>query len=340
MRKTHVAFCLDESGSVAGIIRPLIKSYNQSLADIKAAILREGQEATITALAFGHRQEGHRILYEGHQFQTIGELRDGDLQPSGMTPLFDSVARAIQCLEKLDDRDPSTAFIVNVVTDGEENDSRQFGPKAVCEMMRKCINTDRWTFTFMVPTGTKQRFCHNWSIPEGNVMEWDAYTSIGVQQGFVAASTAFDGYFKSRSMGVTSTRSFYANIDDVQSDEVEAVTKNITKDATVLIASTPDTIESFCRKSVGKFQKGAAFYQLTKTEREVQDYKKIIIRDKKSNEVFAGNVGVRKLLGLPTTGTITLKPGKHGQYDIYIQSTSTNRKLVPGASVIYWEDAI
>ena len=44
--------------------------------------------------------------------------------------------------------------------------------------------------------------------------------------------------------------------------------------------------------------KDAAFYQLKKTEFAVQDYKKIIIRDKKTNALYGGDA-VRQALGLP-----------------------------------------
>jgi hypothetical protein len=45
----------------------------------------------------------------------------------------------------------------------------------------------------------------------------------------------------------------------------------------------------------------------------------------------------RTLIGLPTSGNARLHPGNHGNYDIFIQSTSINRKLVGGTGVLYWE---
>lgn len=83
--------------------------------------------------------------------------------------------------------------------------------------------------------------------------------------------------------------------------------------------------------------KGAAFYQLTKTEPEVQDHKRIIIRDKTTNAIYEG-AAARQMLGLPTYGTIRLAPKdlSSSNFDMYIQSTSVNRKMTVGTNVVYW----
>jgi hypothetical protein len=75
-----------------------------------------------------------------------------------------------------------------------------------------------------------------------------------------------------------------------------------------------------------------------KTEKIVQGYKQIAVRNKKSGAVYAGQAA-RQLLQLPSTGNITLKPGTHGDWDIYIQSTSLNRILPAASSVLYWKNA-
>ncbi len=111
MLQTHCAFCIDESGSIAsaGITKPLVEAYNQTVTDIRVSVLDEGQEASMTALAFGDRVLKHRILYVGQQVQTVIPLKVSDLNPTGMTPLFDSVWRAIKKLEELDDGKPETS---------------------------------------------------------------------------------------------------------------------------------------------------------------------------------------------------------------------------------------
>ena len=82
---------------------------------------------------------------------------------------------------------------------------------------------------------------------------------------------------------------------------------------------------------------GSAFYQLTKPER-VQGHKAICIREKHSGKVYSGDAA-RDLLGVPKGGEIKLYPGKVGNFDVFIQSTSVNRNLLPGTEVLYWPGA-
>ncbi len=78
---------------------------------------------------------------------------------------------------------------------------------------------------------------------------------------------------------------------------------------------------------------GSTFYQLTKPE-EVQDYKAFILRDN-SGRLYAGNEDARKLMGLPSGGTFKLNPGHDPRYTFFVQSTSFNRKLMPGTDVLH-----
>jgi len=95
-------------------------------------------------------------------------------------------------------------------------------------------------------------------------------------------------------------------------------------------------VKAFIEKHV-PFRVGAVYYQLTKTEK-VQDHKNICLCDRSSNAIYSG-VAARDLLGLPHYGLITLAPHKLGHYDVFVQSTSVNRKLVGGTTVLYWPDA-
>jgi len=67
----------------------------------------------------------------------------------------------------------------------------------------------------------------------------------------------------------------------------------------------------------------------------IADVKKAAIRDRKTGEVYSG-IQARDLLGIPHSGTVKLNPGSSTKFDVFVQSTSVNRKLVPGTQVMYW----
>jgi len=40
---------------------------------------------------------------------------------------------------------------------------------------------------------------------------------------------------------------------------------------------------------------------------------------------------------LPDFGEVRIRPGDHGNFDLFVQSTSCNRHLVEGTSLVYWK---
>ena len=340
MLQTHVAFCIDESGSVKNIVKPLVEAYNQTVTDIRAAVLDEGQEASMTALAFGDRVLKHRILYVGQQVQTVEPLNHNSLNPTGLTPLFDSVYRAIKKLEELDDGNPGTSFVVSVITDGHENQSVDPGVPTTVREIEKKTASDRWTFTFLVPNGSEDAFSMRFNIPRGNVQGWDAKTARGTKQAGIVTSAAYGEFFKqktARGIGKKmSSKSFYSSTADLTVRTARSSLSEITKQVTVLVPTTDCQIRDVILSNGLEWIKGAAFYALIKTEKKVQDYKMVVLRVKTSGKVYCGQAA-RDMLGIGNAvGTVRLVPGDHGKFDVFIQSTSVNRKIPAGSEVLYW----
>lgn len=339
MLQTHIAFCIDESGSISGIVKPLVAAYNKNVDGIRDSVLAEGQEATMTALAFGHRTLKHRTLYVAQQVQTVEELKDGDIKPSGMTPLFDSVWRAIGKLEELDDGKDETTFIISVITDGQENSSQSPGVHRTLAAIQEKIDTDRWTFAFLVPNGSAGYFSRKYHIPLGNIQEWDERTAVGTEEAFITNTRAFSGYFVSKSAGELKAKqgSFYSDLADLTVRKARKDLSEITKQVQFITAPTDgDQIRNVLIGHGLTWIKGAAFYQLVKTEKKVQEYKLVALRVKTSGKVYCGQ-DARDMLGIGNaTGTVRLVPGDHAKFDVFVQSTSVNRKIPVGTDVMYW----
>lgn len=338
--QTHIAFCIDESGSVSSIIVPLVEAYNQTVTDIRSAVLDEGQEASMTAMAFGDRVLKHRILYAGQQVQTVKPLSADDFNPSGLTPLFDSVYRAIKKLEELDDGKPDTSFVISTVTDGDENDSIDPGVPTTVRLIEAKTATDRWTFTFLVPNGKEEWFSKRFNVERGNVQGWDTKTARGTKEAFIVSSAAYNTFFKSKSaVGAgkkMSSRSFYSSTAGLTVRTARSALSEITNQVQFLTDQDTKQIRQVILDTGLDWIKGAAFYQLIKTEKKVQDYKLVALRVKTSSKVYCGQEA-RDMLGIgKAVGTVRLVPGDHGKFDVFIQSTSVNRKIPAGSEVMYW----
>lgn len=93
-------------------------------------------------------------------------------------------------------------------------------------------------------------------------------------------------------------------------------------------------IKNFVEENSLAFTPGRGFYEFTKRE-TIQDKKEIVIRDRSTGDMFSGKAA-RDLLGIPMgMGRSKISP-KHGdKYDVFVQSTSYNRKLIGGSKFLY-----
>lgn len=105
----------------------------------------------------------------------------------------------------------------------------------------------------------------------------------------------------------------------------------------ILEVEEDSVIRDFVNDNDLIFQPGAGFYSFQKRE-TIQDKKEIVIRDRVTGDMFTGE-GARDLLGIPLgMGKGKVSP-KHGdKYDVFIQSTSYNRKLIGGTQFLYEVD--
>ena len=335
--KNYVGIVRDHSGSMEYLASHARDDYNNLLNSLKESSKKENQETVLSVVRCGG-DWGSRLNFETRLTRVESVPNTVAYYTEGNTPLFDCVGALIDEFKSTPDyEDKNVSFLIMVVTDGEENASSTWKSKLPAEI-RKLQLTDRWTFTFRVPQGYKKKLVEL-GIHEGNIFEWEV-SEEGLRHSGVVSNAATASFYSMRSSGLTSTRNFYStDLTGVSSKTVESKLKNISSEVEFWPVSTRDKskdIKAFCEsKSGSSYVKGAAFYQLTKTEKVVQDYKVIAIRDKKKDEVYTG-ANARQLLGLPYNKEVKIIPGNHGQYDIFIQSTSVNRKLVPGTEVMYW----
>lgn len=335
MKKQYIGISRDHSGSMSTLRSAAAKDYNDSVDAIGKAA-KENQIDTIVSVTSCGINGGVQVEVQNSSVSALRPLSRSDYIADGGTPLFDSVGKLIEILKAVPDyNDPNVTFLVMAVTDGEENASHQWKLKLANEI-RRLQATDRWTFVFRVPRGGRRQL-ENLDIPSGNIQEWET-SERGLRESSVMTASAIGSYYKNVSRGVSSTKTFYANMGNVSPNQVVAKLDDISNDVAIYPVSARSEISSFLTlKTKRPYQKGTAFYQLSKPEKAVQDYKILVVRSKTTGQVYGG-AAARQILQLPNYGTIKLAPGDHGDWDIFIQSTSTNRVLMPGTSALYWEN--
>jgi hypothetical protein len=251
------------------------------------------------------------------------------------TALLDAVGEGINLLDK----NASSArffgydntFLIIAVTDGGENASRKFNERTFMDRVREVQKTDRWTITFLVPPGHKHTI-EKLGVYPGNIAEWEG-TIRGVQTYAKNSISSVANYVSTRSVGGTYTQSFHTDLSGLTSNQVKKQLDDISHKVRVIAVDKEMEIRDFVEKKMNApYVAGSAFYQLTKDEKKIQDYKQLLVMEKGKRAVYGGP-DARQVLGIPE-GTLKVKPGNHANWDVFVQSNSNNRKLVRGTKVL------
>lgn len=333
MRTNYTGIVRDHSGSMQGHRRHAAEDYTQVVAAVRDGSHDAGIHTLVSVVKCGVGYDGRvEVETENAPVTSLVPLRTYSTD-GGSTPLWDSTGKLIEIFRRVP-ADDETSFLIMVITDGQENASRRWSGVRLAEEIRALQATDRWSFTFRVPQRYGKELSRRLGIPEGNILEWDTMSSEALRMSTASTVTATAGYFRGLSQGVRSTGAFYANIAHISTQDLKQQADEIT-DRVVLwtVDVTNAEIRPFVQLKSGKpYVRGTAFYSLVKDE-TVQDSKELAIRDRNSGKVFSGRA-VRNMLGLPLWGSVRLKPGNHGQYELFVQSASVNRKLPYGSKVM------
>ena len=329
---TDVVFVLDRSGSMQGLYETAKSNLDRYVAELVKASDSDN-EYFVSIVNFDTDID---VSLRGASLAGLQASRHYK-RPNGGTRLWDAMATAISICKDRDDG--RRAFLVYTLTDGAENASYQNSAGQLAAKIAEVTASDRYTFAVAGPAGIRYSM-NALSIPAGNVTEWEQSVA-GLQHLGMTTNSAISSYATSRSTGQTYSTSFYANVSgpaDKFAAKLEDKLDDVTSQVTVerVTASDPVVIKNFCEKKFGNFSKGSIYYQLTKSAGEkVQDYKKILIQDTTKGTFYQGWAAAKALLGIPNfTGTVKIKPGTLGEFKVFVQSTSINRKLSPGTAVI------
>lgn len=200
--KTYIAIVLDASGSMASCLESTISGFNEQVQEIKSKA-SSGGETKVSLWTFNSSIFEHFVNKDPNFIQ---EITNKDYCPSGGTALRDAVGSAI-CRLAVDD-DPDSAFLVMILSDGEENSSKEFSSKSLADLITEKKNTGRWTFTYMGSNQDLTKVAKEMNLDYGNVINYTP-TKEGTTRGMARSKQAVGMYLHDRSMGFTNSSSLY-----------------------------------------------------------------------------------------------------------------------------------
>lgn len=204
---THIIAILDRSGSMQSVAKDAIGGYNNFLAE-----QRKGKDkATITGYLFDDQFEK---LYSGNvlNIKDVPDLTDKEFIPRNSTALLDAIGKAVAEFKASGNK--ADKVLVIIVTDGEENASREFSRKDIADLI-SFQKKHGWQFLFLCSTEDALMTSASLNISANNTFQF-ANTSIGHQELSSKISFASSNY---RSMSLQDA--FYADGNgNVKSDSL------------------------------------------------------------------------------------------------------------------------
>jgi len=143
---TELVFILDKSGSMSGLESDTIGGFNSMLAKQKEI----AGECTLTTVLFDNN---YYLLHDRIDINAVGPITEKEYFVGGSTALLDAIGSTINKIINVqintakNFRAERVMFII--ITDGEENASREYSAKKVKAMIERQKGECNWEFIFM-----------------------------------------------------------------------------------------------------------------------------------------------------------------------------------------------
>jgi len=176
-----IAVILDKSGSMYGLVDDTIGGFNSFLKENQDV---EDSEATLTLAQFS---SDYNLVYDNVPIKEIPNLDTDTYQVGGATALLDAIGKTINALDQklsiLGDEEKPESVIVVVMTDGQENSSREFTKEAVTSMIKHREEKYAWEFIFLGAGLDSIKDAAQVGISYHNTVDY-APTSKGLQESY------------------------------------------------------------------------------------------------------------------------------------------------------------
>lgn len=139
---------LDESGSMQSIKNATISGFNEVVQTIKGAERNfPEQEHFVSLITFNGL--GIKTILDKQPVTALNELNANSYKPDASTPLYDAIGKGINALiNYLPAQNGQYNVLVTILTDGEENASREFSGAQIKQLIDQ-LKEQGWTFTYI-----------------------------------------------------------------------------------------------------------------------------------------------------------------------------------------------
>lgn len=321
----HIVLVLDASASMYPHSEELIRVADNQIAYLAQRSKELDQETRVTVYTFNFSHNINCLIYDKDVLR-MPSIR-GLYRPDGQTALIDATMLALNDLALTAEKYGEHAFLIYVLTDGQENNS---SIKASTLLDKISNLPDHWTVAAFVPSQTGVFEAKQFGFPKENIAVWDATTAKGLNEAGEKIRQTTETFMQNRTLGIRGTK----NLFSLKTPSIKTVAQKLDSlhpgQYRLLNVDVTGRIDEFVEQHLKRaYRLGEAYYQLMKPE-TIQVQKQVAIFS--NHQVYIGKQA-RDLLGLPDFN-VRVKPADYPGYEIFVQSTSVNRKLIAGTKLL------
>jgi Mg-chelatase subunit ChlD len=169
--QVHNLIILDESGSMQSIKGIVMNGFNELVQTVKGIAIQFPEQAHyISFVSFNGLGQKVHLLNE--PVEKIELIDEANYIPDASTPLYDAIGFSIAKLKAITSPLENCNVLVTIMTDGEENASKEFGGNAIKAMIEE-LKLANWTFTYIGTDHDVTAFAHNLSIDNSKLYSKD-----------------------------------------------------------------------------------------------------------------------------------------------------------------------
>lgn len=324
----HIALLLDASGSMNHLVSTVSQVADQQIDYLAKRSKELDQETRVTVYSFSGRGDIECLVYDKDVLR-LPSIKNLYRSKGGMTALIDATIKALDDLNCTAQLYGDHAFLTYVLTDGAENASSA-RPESLGRILKAL--KDNWTTAVFVPNQNGVFEAKKFGFLPENISVWDT-SAKGVQEVGEVIRRTSDTFMTGRARGVRGYKNLFTlDTASLNRSNVQAATKLGPGQFRLIDVSYASPIAEYIEDRLHRpYRIGEAYYELTKKE-TIQPQKNVALYDRKNHSVFTGRTA-RNLLGLPGYD-VKVDPVNVSEYAIFVQSTSVNRKLLPGTRVL------
>lgn len=167
---TDITVLLDKSTSMSDCIEQTLSGLNEYIEDQK----KVDGKCTLSLFTF---DTNYHCLFNGVDIQDVKPVTIDQCQPSGCTALMDSLGKSIddagQRLAVMKEEDRPSQILVVILTDGEENSSKEYTSDKIKQMITTQQNDFAWNFVFLGADFDAFKTAHLFGVSADNVHNYD-----------------------------------------------------------------------------------------------------------------------------------------------------------------------